>query len=56
MRYMPTTVKYTAGSANENFQIYLARGKDRAGNAYSDPGKVNQGWLDKYPEGWPAGH
>ena len=38
MRYMPTTVKYVP---NERWThgIYLARGKDRAGNEYAEPGK-----------------
>lgn len=56
MRYMPTSVKYTQSTPGDPFQIYLARGKDRAGNHYSDPTKVNQAWLDRYPDGWPAGH
>jgi hypothetical protein len=57
MRFMPTTVKVTnRNEADSAFQIYLARGKDRAGNTYGDPSKVNQKWLDRYPDGWPAGH
>lgn len=40
VRYFPTNVKFRA-EAHEyfknNFQIYLARGKDKAGNTYSDP-------------------
>lgn len=55
MRYMPTTVKYVR-TDNDPFQIYLARGKDHAGNTYGDPTQVNQNWLDQYPEGWPSGH
>jgi len=39
MRYMPTTVKHT-GRDDMRFQIYLARGKDRAGNTYGDPHKT----------------
>jgi ectoine hydroxylase-related dioxygenase (phytanoyl-CoA dioxygenase family) len=39
MRYMPTTVKLSPESyATHN--IYLARGKDRAGNQYGDPTKT----------------
>jgi hypothetical protein len=53
MRYMPTTVKH---SNPGDFQIYLARGKDKANNHYADPTKVNRAWIDKYPEGQPAGH
>ena len=54
MRYMPATVKHHGEDGP--FQIYLARGKDRAGNRYGDPGKVNRAWIDKYPDGQPAGH
>jgi hypothetical protein len=36
MRYMPTSVKW---HANEGHQIYLARGRDLAGNTYADPSK-----------------
>ncbi len=38
IRYFPTTVKFVA-EKNPNFQIYLARGVDKAGNPYSDPTK-----------------
>jgi len=40
MRYMPTSVKWAEESGH---QIYLARGKDLAGNRYADPDKA-------YPE------
>lgn len=40
MRYIPTSVKW---NAEEGHQIYLARGKDIAGNKYADPTKA-------YPE------
>jgi hypothetical protein len=36
MRYMPTTVKLNP-DCYETHNIYLARGKDRAGNRYADP-------------------
>jgi ectoine hydroxylase-related dioxygenase (phytanoyl-CoA dioxygenase family) len=39
VRYFPAHVKFVAAK-NPNFQIYLARGKDRAGNPYSDPSRV----------------
>jgi ectoine hydroxylase-related dioxygenase (phytanoyl-CoA dioxygenase family) len=39
IRYFPTDVKFIP-EKNPNFHIYLARGKDRAGNPYSDPTKV----------------
>ena len=47
MRYMPTTVKSTHASGQ---QIYLARGRDQAGNEYLDPGKVNELWLEERPQ------
>ncbi len=40
VRYFPTTVKFVPEAHpyfSKDFQIYLARGKDRAGNRYSDP-------------------
>lgn len=54
MRYMPATVKHTGDGGP--FESYLARGKDRAGNRYGEPGKVNRAWIEKYPDGQPAGH
>jgi len=36
MRYMPTTVKLSE-SAQKFHQVYLARGRDHAGNVYADP-------------------
>jgi ectoine hydroxylase-related dioxygenase (phytanoyl-CoA dioxygenase family) len=43
VRYFPTTVRFVRGAHphfGDNFQIYLARGRDRAGNRYSDPHRV----------------
>ena len=54
MRYMPTTVKHLGGDGN--FQIYLARGRDRAGNKYGDPAKVNRAWVEAQAGGQAAGH
>ncbi len=39
MRYMPTTVKLSEESYSAH-NIYLARGRDRAGNRYADPSKT----------------
>ncbi|MDB6126231.1 MAG: Protein involved in biosynthesis of mitomycin antibiotics/polyketide fumonisin [Verrucomicrobia bacterium] len=43
VRYFPTTVKFTKENhphfAAAKFNIYLARGRDRAGNTYADPTK-----------------
>ena len=52
MRFMPTTVRYRPEVRNIfGFDIYLARGKDRAGNTYGDPSKPNQLWLEMQNDG-----
>jgi len=57
MRFMSAAVKHEdPAGRNDGFQIYLARGKDRAGNTYGDPTKPNTAWLDAHKNGWPAGH
>lgn len=38
MRYIPTSVKFNTEKYPWH-QIYLARGRDHAGNAYADPTK-----------------
>ncbi len=43
MRYMPAHVKLNEAHCGAWHQVYLARGKDRAGNRYADP-------LRAYPE------
>ena len=55
MRFMPTSVKHHAGP-DDPFQIYLARGKDRAGNRYGDPTRPNTAWMEAHKDGFPAGH
>jgi ectoine hydroxylase-related dioxygenase (phytanoyl-CoA dioxygenase family) len=43
VRYFPTTVKFVPDAHEhfrKGFQIYLARGKDKAGNTWSDPKKI----------------
>jgi chlorinating enzyme len=42
MRYIPTSVKFSV-LPSFPFQIYLARGKDKAGNSYGDPSKPFHG-------------
>ncbi len=37
MRFMPTSVKHNTSKWGNTHLIYLARGKDRAGNVYADP-------------------
>jgi ectoine hydroxylase-related dioxygenase (phytanoyl-CoA dioxygenase family) len=45
MRYVPATSRFGRDYASGAFQIYLARGQDRAGNTYGDPTKANERWL-----------
>ena len=49
MRYVPATSKFRpevwGDQGRSAFQIYLARGKDRAGNQYGDPTKPNEAWV-----------
>jgi len=57
MRYISAaTTHITRGGHSDGFQIYLARGQDKAGNAYGDPSKANTAWLEAHKNGWPAGH
>lgn len=46
MRYVPATSKFRPGEHLDAFQIYLARGKDRANNQYGDPTKPNEAWIN----------
>jgi hypothetical protein len=50
MRYVPTTSRFDPESRRPGFQIYLARGRDRAGNEYGDPTKVNRDWVNANPD------
>ncbi|MCL5997571.1 MAG: phytanoyl-CoA dioxygenase family protein [Chloroflexi bacterium] len=43
MRYMPASAKFNSDQLGALHQVYLARGRDRAGNQYADPSKA-------YPE------
>ena len=45
MKYCKEALK-----THSEFQIYLARGKDRAGNRYGDPTKPNEAYLAVHPE------
>ena len=49
MRYIPTSVKFNEESRGSSHQIYLARGRDRAGNSYADPSRVYE-QLARYRE------
>jgi len=46
MRYVPASSKFRPDRARNAFQIYLARGKDRAGNEYGDPTTINKRWVE----------
>ncbi|MCJ8328422.1 MAG: phytanoyl-CoA dioxygenase family protein [Lentisphaeria bacterium] len=39
LRFFPTHVKFTEPEGKGEFPVFLARGKDKAGNSYGDPGK-----------------
>lgn len=57
MRFISAAARFDAARNNDGlFQIYLARGRDRAGNAYADPTRPNRRWIDRF--GWdpPKGH
>ncbi|MEM7624571.1 MAG: phytanoyl-CoA dioxygenase family protein [Planctomycetota bacterium] len=56
LRFISAATKFNAADAHDGFQIYLARGKDRAGNTYGDPTTVNQAYIDAHPDGFPQGH
>jgi hypothetical protein len=47
MRYFSTRCRFLGGPMPEAFQIYLARGRDHAGNRYGEPGAVNRAWIDQ---------
>lgn len=50
-------VRFHAGrSHGGRHQLYLARGIDRAGNAYGDPARVHQAWIDAPGFFIPEGH
>jgi hypothetical protein len=46
MRYVPATSKFRPADWFSAFQIYLARGQDKAGNKYGDPTKPNHNWIN----------
>jgi hypothetical protein len=55
MRYIPTTVKFNAAAFPWQ-QIYLARGRDHAGNQYADPSKAYPELLERRPWNRKQGH
>jgi ectoine hydroxylase-related dioxygenase (phytanoyl-CoA dioxygenase family) len=56
MRYMPATVKINEQHCGSWHQVYLARGKDRAGNRYADPGKSYDHMARYREESGKRGH
>ncbi len=46
MRYVSATSKFRPTNGFGAFQIYLARGKDKADNRYGDPSKPNERWIN----------
>ena len=53
MRYFPTTCRFHSERRTGKpwlHQIYLARGKDHAGNTFGDPAKVHQAWVEASAE------
>lgn len=54
MRYMPTTVKLNQAALSSH-NVYLARGRDHAGNTYGDPAKSYDA-LAKFRRGKGNGH
>jgi len=53
MRYFPTTSLFRPNHRGEQHtlhRIYLARGKDHAGNTFGDPTQINQAWADASAE------
>ena len=56
MRYFSTRTRMFLDKARGGFQVYLARGRDHAGNCYGDPTKPNDAWLKQHTDAWPVGH
>jgi ectoine hydroxylase-related dioxygenase (phytanoyl-CoA dioxygenase family) len=51
MRYVPASSRFKPEVREQfpAFQIYLARGEDRAGNRYGDPTRINETWVRANP-------
>lgn len=47
MRYISTASKFNPKLARQGHEIYLARGKDIAGNTYGDPDKLPPLWQEQ---------
>ncbi len=46
MRYVPASSRFRPADHFGAFQIYLARGRDKGGNRYGDPTRVNEAWVN----------
>ena len=51
----PREQRLSAPSIRSRFQIYLARGQDKADNSYGDPTKPNERWISADRETRPKG-
>ena len=56
MRYMSTRVKFNYDKVGEWHNIYLARGRDHAGNRYGDATRPNVELLQRRTKGGKTGH
>ena len=56
MRYMPATVRLNQEKVGEWHQIYLARGRDRAGNRYADPTRSDVEFMKNRQRVGKTGH
>jgi hypothetical protein len=56
MRFIPTTTRMIENDSVPGHQLYLARGRDRAGNRYGDPTQPNHVWIEAHKNGFPVGH
>lgn len=57
MRFISAAARFTPRRANDDaFQIYLARGRNLAGNVLADPAQPNHGWIGRFGHQPPKGH
>jgi hypothetical protein len=56
MRYISTRTRFNHEKVGAWHQIYLARGRDRAGNRYADPGKSHGEFLRNRQKVGKTGH
>jgi ectoine hydroxylase-related dioxygenase (phytanoyl-CoA dioxygenase family) len=56
IRFFSTRCRFRAESMPPSFRVYLARGRDHAGNRYGEPRGVNQDWLEQVVGKLPPTH